>query len=1173
MRLLWDCLFSKREEEVRGVNINAVQPASFCSNNVKTTKYTVYTFPFKNLFEQMCEPSNLYFCFIAVLQWIPLISSTHGIPVMLLPLSIVMLGNGVKDAYEDYRRYLSDSEVNNRIAQVVVHKQLTKTKDSVKNVPEDDQPRETAIANAIEQGLVVHKRWHSLEVGEIVLLKSGDTIPADMILLGSSEINGVAFVETSCLDGESNLKKKEAVMKVAQYLTRDIDTALGRMPNVAGTVSCEPPNQHLITYDGSLSYKIEDQEYLPREDTTKGPQRNEVVEDIDEKGFTKVSINMLQLLLRGCQLRNTRWALGVIVYTGHETKIYMNIPKAPHKVSNLNRIMVKLTFIVWLFQIMLCSIAAAWNVYRHVNNLNEEMPYLVGADKDDPAWRIFVISFFSWVAISATFVPISTIVTMNIARMVQAFFIHSDSDMYYDEIDMYAAARNTALNEDLGQVSYLFSDKTGTLTCNKMVFRKFAVAGRSYGKGYTDIRRFVLSRQGAILEPEPENPLYNKKSHVNLVDDDLFKHLKDYKDPRHAHLVEFFMHLLCSNAVLTDVNKKGEVTYNSQSPDELCFVHAAKFANFKLLDKTSNSITMSVFGRQMKVRNFATIEFDYFRRCSSAIIGFPKDPNTDLEDPDLSKFRIVLFCKGGDNVIVGKLKNKSEMDEITVSYCDHYSRDGLRTLVFAKRDLTTEEFVSWNKKFIEAQSDILNREEAVSRCVSLIEKDLELQGITGIEDKLQDGVGETIELLGSAGIKVWMLTGDNLETAINIGIATNLLRVYSERVNLHSGECSNEEIPVRVREWLEKVKNNPSETIHRCLIVDGIAATELVKDEIVKEFVELCTYCNSAICCRMTPSHKGMFVGLFKNRLKKVTMAIGDGGNDCNMIQTADVGIGLKGKEGLQAFNVSDYGIGQFRFLAPLILYHGRNCYRRLAKTVAYMFYKNITLITPIFFYGYLSLFSGQRILLEILVALYNVCFTGLSIIVVGSIDQDLDKNLSTRYPHIYQLGQKNFYLNAKVFLGWLINSFTHAFIIFIIVTFGLSDRYTLPSSNGLPLTSPELGIAMMFIVMIVVSLKLIMETWYYTRIATATYVFSFFNFFVAIFVISLSPKLGSALLGAASVVIQNGRFWIVTLASVMASLYRDYAVKVVNYSFKPHYYEYVQRKEYLRARIPSIYE
>ncbi|KAK2196159.1 bifunctional P-type ATPase [Babesia duncani] len=1159
---LRNAMSPKKEETLRKLNLNSPQVRQFCSNNIKTTKYTFYNFLFKNIYEQLCNPSNLYFVFIAVLQAWPATSSSHGVPIILLPLTIVLLGNAAKDAHEDYQRYLSDNEINFKIGYSITKEGPCANINSVKSKKNKGlwvtpEPANTLVV----KNLITQRFWTDLSVGEIILLLDGDTIPADMILLGSSEANGAAFVKTTCLDGESNLKKKEAVFNIYQYLSRNVQTACEKVLDIVGEFVCEIPNKNLMSFDGTLRYEIKGKASAP-DSNSEGNLSSKIVTGESVEFPT----SFMNFLPRGCRLVNTKWVVGFLVYTGHETKIYMNSIATPHKESRLTHLTSRMTFIVWAFQVMFCGAGAIINLYRYLNDLDAALPYLQMKDKGYSPFRVGIVSFLSWVVNSATVVPISTIMTMNIARIIQALMIHMDADMTAED-GTHAVARTTTLNEELGQIQYLFSDKTGTLTCNQMVFRKFAVAGKSYGRGYTDVQRFVLTRQGYKLEDEPFNPHYSKESHVNLVDENLTKELADSGHPRHTHLVEFLMHMACNHSVLTNnTDSKGNCSYSSSSTDELCFVHAANFLNLKLLDRTSTTLDLSVFGRNMRVRLLASIEFDYIRKCSSAIVGFPLNQSTAVDDPDLSKFRIILFVKGGDNVILKKLANKSEMDQITIQYCSNFSRDGLRTLMFAKRELTVDEYLEWNKTYIKAQADILKREESVAECISVLEQNLELQGVSGIEDKLQDGVPETIELLTLAGIRIWMLTGDNMETANNIGIATNLLTLTSDRIDLHTAKYPVEKLGDALMEYLEATRTGADLQKHRCLIIDGVAANELTKEKYVDAFVELCTFCHTAICCRMTPALKGIIVSLFKNRLKKITLAIGDGGNDCNMIQTAHVGVGIKGQEGLQAFNVSDYGICNFRFLAPLLLNHGRKCYRSMGKTVVYMFYKNITFITPFFYYSLCTLYSGRNLYFELVIALYNVCFTGANVLFLGSVDQDVDKRLSFKYPQLYRLGQKNYYLSTWTFISWILTAFFHSLIIFYVVDIGLGDRFVVPTSDGTLMSHAMFGMALTFIVLIVVSLKLIMETWLFTTLYLLTFVLCFYAFLFTIFGCSLIPKFGNALLGASFMLLSSWRFWIVLLTAVLPALYRDYCNKVLHYSFKPHYYQYVQQHEYLKT-------
>jgi phospholipid-transporting ATPase len=341
----------------------------------------------------------------------------------------------------------------------------------------------------------------------------------------------------------------------------------------------------------------------------------------------------------------------------------------------------------------------------------------------------------------------------------------------------------------------------------------------------------------------------------------------------------------------------------------------------------------------------------------------------------------------------------------------------LRTLLIAKKELDEAWYEKWTKKYHNAMTSI-NKEKEMNIVAEELEVDFDLVGSTAIEDKLQEDVGRTIHDIKRAGIKVWVLTGDKVETAINIGFSCRLL---SNDMNMF---IIKETEPKRIR--IELVNLLAQQNITRrarenAVIVAGDSLLVIQREEsLMKEFVELCSQANVVLACRVSPKQKAEVVRMMRAKEpNKSTLAIGDGANDVNMITAAHIGIGIAGLEGTQAARASDYSIGQFRFLRSLLFTHGRECYRRNTYLVSYMFYKNVLYVMPIFIYGFLSKFSGTVIYDAFMYQLYNVIFTGVPIIWFAVFDWEFDKAQLMRQPKLYQAGLDDLLFNVWVFWRW----------------------------------------------------------------------------------------------------------------------------------------------------------
>lgn len=828
----------------------------FRNNYVSTTKYNVATFLPKFLYEQFSKYANVFFLFTAALQQIPNISPTSQYTT-IVPLGIVLIVSAIKELVEDHKRRSSDMSLNNSKAQVLKGSAFESTK------------------------------WTNVAVGDIVRIQSEEPFPADIVLLASSEPEGLCYIETANLDGETNLKIKQAIPETSNLVN---PSDLSRL---SGRIRSEQPNSSLYTYEATITMSA-------------------------GGGEKELPVSPEQLLLRGAVLRNTPWIHGIVVFTGHETKLMRNATATPIKRTAVEKLINYQILMLIAILIVLSVISSVGDLIVR-NNQWQHLAYLAYDDPSsltasDQAQR-FIGDLATYWVLYSNLVPISLFVTIEIVKYWHAILINSDLDMYYEPTDTPATCRTSSLVEELGQIEYVFSDKTGTLTCNMMEFRQCSIGGLQYA------------------DEVPED----KRATDDGIGLHTFKQMRGNLEHHHtSETLHHFLSLLATcHTVIPETNaeKPGEIKYQAASPDEGALVEGAVMLGYRFLSRRPREVTIIVNDEEVTYELLAVCEFNSTRKRMSTIFRCPDG-------------KVRVYCKGADTVILERLAADNPYTEITLQHLEEYATEGLRTLCLAMREIPEQEFQEWWQVFEQAQTTVGgNRADELDKAAELIEHDLTLLGATAIEDKLQDGVPDTIHTLQQAGIKVWVLTGDRQETAINIGMSCKLI---SEDMTLL---IVNEDNAVATRDNLQKKLNairgqhaSHAEMETLALVIDGKSLTFALEKDMEKMFLDLAVMCKAVICCRVSPLQKALVVKLVKRHLKALLLAIGDGANDVSMIQAAHVGVGISGVEGLQAARSADVAIGQFRYLRKLLLVHGSWSYQRIAKIILYFFYKNIAL-------------------------------------------------------------------------------------------------------------------------------------------------------------------------------------------------------------------------------------
>ncbi|EER24911.1 phospholipid-translocating P-type ATPase, flippase family protein [Coccidioides posadasii C735 delta SOWgp] len=1236
----------------------------YISNYIRSSRYSLWSFFPKQLIAQFSKLANFYFLIVAILQMIPGLSTT-GTFTTFVPLMIFVGISMGKEGFDDFRRYRLDKEENNRIAWVL------RPGNPDEDAPETPLNRSEPKVERPEPWAPT--KWIDIQVGDVIRLDRDQPAPADIALLHAEEPNGIAYIETMALDGETNLKSKKPSIPVAKTCATIEDIISNKSIHFA----VEDPNIDLYKFDGNVAV-----------------------------GAEKLPLTNNEVIYRGSVLRNTHEAIGLVIYTGEECKIRMNANKNPRiKAPALQAVVNRVVAVIVLFVVVLAS--ACTIAYRFWSHDFESMSWYLEEAKVSygPIFTSFIIMF-------NTMIPISLYVSLEIVKVAQMFLLN-DIDMYDEDSNTPLEARTSTINEELGQVSYIFSDKTGTLTNNSMRFRKMSVAGTAWlhdtdlnedaeGKMLLHKKRKgkkVAGRKSVADEATRMSRLSRPSNVSNSKDrtgtspsrwksnrrnrqyhggrtTEMMRYMEQKPHTLFAKKTKLFiLAMALCHTCLPEETEDGDISFQAASPDEVALVLAAKELGYVVVERQPNSITIrkqSVGSDEDYVDEvyevLDVIEFSSSRKRMSIVIRLPDQ-------------RICIFCKGADSILMKRLKrsglaeekvteierrasvrksmearevmrrnsehqarkdikrsslsirrpsfvggrrssvsgmprsalrdsidmwlrdretdggmdlrvdgnehysprpsaqfggrgslaysdgrlsfqtddgedlveealvvNEAQVFERCFQHLNDFATEGLRTLLYGYRYITEAEYKEWKTQYHDAITSLFNRQERIEEVAEQIEDQFELLGATAIEDKLQKGVPEAIDKLRRANIKLWMLTGDKRETALNIGHSCRLVKDYSSVITIDHEAGNVEQIITSTASDIQL-----GNVAHSVVVVDGQTLSVIEADPVLQSlFFDLAILADSVICCRASPKQKAFLVKAIRKRVNKsITLAIGDGANDIAMIQEAHVGIGITGKEGLQAARISDYSIAQFRFLLKLLLVHGRWNYVRVCKYTLGTFWKETLFYLTQALYQRWNGYTGTSLYEPWALSMFNTLFTSLPVIFLGIFEKDLAASTLLAVPELYTKGQLRKGFNIKLYLGWAFMGTCEAMIVYFVM-YGLWGTAPITNDNGVF----AMGLLTYSAAVVIISVKLqVLEIHNHSVMAVISTVLSIGGWWLWNVILSERYEIDEIYNVRDNFLIRTGRdllWWTTLLLSIVAVILFEVAVSTVRATLFP---------------------
>ncbi|KAJ4327561.1 putative aminophospholipid-translocase [Fusarium piperis] len=1021
----------------RHVAVGSTQPVRFPNNIISNAKYTALTFLPITLYNEFSFFFNMYFLLVALSQAIPALRIGYLL-TYIAPLAFVLCITMGKEAFDDIARRRRDTEANSEEYNILVFQDADSTqtplrqrkmlksellrkqskrpkgaRDSLSDILEEDDSQAPPPSSRVVE---VSRKSKDLKVGDVLKLTKGQRVPADVVILkcyssetptpdpipeepaeeesllafGDGEADpagkgkqpaedvpeeeesgpgGETFIRTDQLDGETDWK-----LRLASPLTQNLPTEEFVRLRVTGG----KPDRKVNEFLGTIELVDSRKEALAH---------HAMAQDSDASRTAALSID------------NTAWAntviasqattLAVIMYTGPQTRSALSTAPSRSKTGLLEYEINSLTKILCALTLALSIILVALEGFGNT---------------EGNVWYVKIMRFL---VLFSTIVPISLRVNLDMGKSAYSWFIQRDPGM------PGAVVRTSTIPEDLGRIEYLLSDKTGTLTQNEMEMKKIHVGTVSYANEAMDeVSTYV--RQGFYIPPSTDHASNN----MLITPSSTYSSSASMGTTRTRREIgtrvrDVVLALaLCHNVTPTvDIEDGKEVTgYQASSPDEIAIVKWTESVGLRLVYRDRKSMVLEFTGSKrpvVRVRILDVFPFTSEGKRMGIIVHFHEKIN--VKNPDLSNGEIWFFQKGADTVMSSIVAANDWLDEETANM----AREGLRTLVVGRKKLSSQQYQEFSSRYQEASLSISGRDAGMQRVVShYLERDLELIGVTGVEDKLQKDVKPSLELLRNAGIKIWMLTGDKVETARCVAVSSKLVARGQYIYTVAKLKKKD-----NAQEHLDFLRSKTD----ACLLIDG-ESLALFLTHFRIEFISIAVQLPTVAACRCSPNQKAEVAKLIREYTKKRVCCIGDGGNDVSMIQAADVGVGIVGKEGRQASLAADFSIEQFCHLVKLLVWHGRNSYKRSAKLAQFVIHRGLIIAVCQTMYSIAIKFEPEGLYKDWLLVGYATVYTAAPVLSLV-LDKDVDENLANLYPELYKELTSGRSLSYRTFFVWVLVS------------------------------------------------------------------------------------------------------------------------------------------------------
>ncbi|PHH91178.1 hypothetical protein CDD83_1413 [Cordyceps sp. RAO-2017] len=1020
----------------RLVAVGCAQATRFPANIVSNAKYTALTFLPVTLYNEFSFFFNMYFLLVALSQAIPALRIGY-LSTYVAPLAFVLLITMGKEAYDDIERRRRDTEANSEEYSVLVfgdpdlrpatlRPRRPLKSDSVRrgsrrsrggrhdlsDIQEEEEQDGAGAPQPSSHVMEVSRKSKDLKVGDVLKLSKGQRVPADVVILQCYITDGAATTPAkepaeeeallALADSEQNQKGKQPV---AEVLKDEAETgAVGE--TFIRTDQLDGETDWKLRLASPLTQNLPPEEFVRLLVTGGKPDKkvNEFVGTVELRPTRQDAQSQHAVLQQeedvsksfALSIDNTAWAntviasqgttLAVIMYAGPQTRSALSTAPSRSKTGLLEYEINSLTKI-------LCALTLALSIV---------LVALQGFEKS--GGNIWYIKIMRFLVLFSTIVPISLRVNLDMGKSAYSRFIQRDPGI------PGAVVRTSTIPEDLGRIEYLLSDKTGTLTQNDMEMKKIHVGTVSYANEAMD-EVAVYVKQGFHIQPTTEpssrtmliTPSSTYSAAVNVGATRTRREIGS----RVRDLVLALA--LCHNVTPTVDTEDGRevMSYQASSPDEIAIVKWTESVGLRLSYRDRQNMTLEFTESRrpiVRVRILDVFPFTSDGKRMGIIVHFQDDlraPKSDLKSGE-----IWFYQKGADTVMTSIVAANDWLDEETANM----AREGLRTLVVGRKKLSVQQYLEFSSSHQEASLAIAGRDAGLQRVVSRhLESDLELLGVTGVEDKLQKDVKPSLELLRNAGIKIWMLTGDKVETARCVAVSSKLVA---------RGQYIYTVAKLKKKDYARDHLDFLRSKTDACLLIDG-ESLALLLTHFRMEFITVAVQLPTVVACRCSPTQKAEVAKLIREYTKKRVCCIGDGGNDVSMIQAADVGVGIVGKEGRQASLAADFSIEQFCHLVKLLVWHGRNSYKRSAKLAQFVIHRGLIIAVCQTMYSIALKFEPEGLYKDWLLVGYATVYTAAPVLSLV-LDKDVDENVASLYPELYKELTSGRSLSYRTFFVWV---------------------------------------------------------------------------------------------------------------------------------------------------------